>query len=228
MIDVSAVPWRKQVFCGGQIKGGAPGQTCRKPAGAGTSHAGLGRCSRHMGATPTHVAGAQLDAARSWAALYGVPRKGVDPISGLIEELERSAGLIDSYEAMCAQLMPDEVVYGVLSEESTRTTDPNAGAGGEAGADLAPVETKTRRGAALNMWVRLLDAERDRFARLCEAMVKLDLESRRVAIGQEQVAAMVQLLLSADLALTDDQKRAAARMLRTLDRQQAIDAEVVG
>jgi hypothetical protein len=166
----------------------------------------------------------RLNLARRVAALFAVPRSDIDPVNGLAEELQRSAGLIDSYEAMCAQLLPDEVVYGELtSEESRPSVDEKTGD------DLAPVELKTKSGASLNIWVRLLNEERDRFAKLCEAMIKLDLDARRLTFQQSQVTAIVQLMLSPELALNDDQKRAASRLLRDLDERHAamIDGEVV-
>lgn len=224
-------PFYRSVFCGARRRQGVEGATCRRPAGWGTEHVGIGRCKMHGGATPTHVVAASTALARRVAALFGVPRDDVNPIDGLLEELQRSAGLIDSYEAMCVQLLPDEVTYGVLSEESTRTVDPNADGEGEAaGTDLAPVETKTRRGATVNTWVKLLNEERDRFTRLCEAMVKLDLESRRLSVQHEHVAAIVSILMSSELGLSVEQKRAAARMLRTIDQRDTlpvVDGEVV-
>ncbi len=223
-MTVELVPIVRPVFCGGRKKQGLDtGLTCRRPSGWGTDHVGVGRCKLHGGCTPTHGAHASAVLASRVATLFGVPREDVDPISGLIEELQRSAGLIDSYEAMCVQLLPDDVVHGVLSTEESRTVDTQGG-----GEDLTPVERKTRRGAAVNTWVKMLDAERDRFIKLCETMVRLDLEGRRMAIGQQQVMALVQMLLSPELGLSDDQKRVAARMLRELDSSPApvIDGEV--
>jgi hypothetical protein len=209
MIRVPLVPFRRTVFCGAKRRQGPPDATCRRPAGWGTDHVGWGSCKFHGGCTPSHTRAIALKQAGQIQGLFGVPRDDIDEISGLIEELQRSAGLIDSYEAMCAQLGADEVVFGVLTSEETRVE-------GE-GDDLTPREVKTKRGASINTWVRLLNAERDRFTKLCEAMVKLDLERRRVDLGQGHVAALVQVLLSPELALNEEQRRAAARMLREID-----------
>jgi hypothetical protein len=214
------MPVYLSLFCGGKRKHGEPG-TCRRPAGWGTDHVGIGRCKLHGGCTVTHVEAVATQNAIRVARLFGVHRDDIHPVDGLVEELQRCAGLIDSYEAMCAQLLPEDVVFGVLSIEESRTADAD-------GVDLTPVETKTKRGAALNKWVVLLNAERDRFSRLCEAMVKLDLESRRVSIGAGQVAALVQIMLSAELGLSEEQKRAAARLMRKIDSGPAsIDGEAV-
>src|SRR6188508_531643 len=134
----SLVPFSRPVFCGARKKTGhEAGLTCRRPAGWGTDHVGIGSCKLHGGRTPTHGTYAATTVARRVAVLYGAPREDVDPISGLMEELQRSAGLIDSYEAMSMQLTPDEVVFGIVSQETTRVVDPTAeqGDGSGAGAD---------------------------------------------------------------------------------------------
>jgi hypothetical protein len=174
----------------------------------------------HGGCLETHGRSVATAQAREVATLFGVPRDDINEIDGLIEELQRSAGLIDSYEAMCAQLTPDEVVYGVLTSEETRPSVDAAG-----GEDLAPSEVKTKRGAAINVWVRLLDKERDRFGRLCEVMVKLDLERRRVELDQSHVAAIVSILMSSELGLNREQLRVAARLMRGVE-QPAIEGHV--
>lgn len=220
MTAVALVPIRRPVFCGARRKQGPPGASCRRPAGWGTDHVGWGSCKLHGGCVPTHGRSVATAQAREVAALFGVPRDDVNEIDGLIEELQRSAGLIDSYEAMCAQLTPGEVVFGVISEE---TTSP---AVHEDGQDLAPAEVKTKRGAALNVWVKLLNEERDRFIRLCEAMVKLDLERRRVELDQSHVGVLVQILMSSEMGLSPDQLRVAARLMRGAERT-AIEGSVV-
>lgn len=204
-------------FCGG-VK--VDGSLCRNASGKGTPHVGIGRCSLHGGSTRTHVAAAELAHAREVAQLFAVPRE-VHPIDGLLEEYYRTAGMVDSYEAMCAGLLPAEVVEGVISVEET---EAGASDGGEE--SLTPPERKVRRGASMNMWVRLFNEERERFSRLGEALLKLDLESRRVELAQSHVAAMVAILLSPDLALSDDQRRAAARLLRGMDQKAAIEGSV--
>ena len=110
-MDVMMRPIRgASPFCGGRKRDGLP---CRKSAGHSTPHPGFGRCSMHGGSTPTHVAASQMANARETAQLFAVPRE-VHPIDGLIEEYWRTAGMVDSYEAMCAGLLPAEVVEGVV------------------------------------------------------------------------------------------------------------------
>lgn len=180
----------------------------------------MGRCKLHGGSTPTHATGAAKLLARETAQLFAVPRE-IHPIDGLMEEYWRTAGLVDAYEAMCAGLLPAEVVEGVISVEET---EAGASDGGEE--SLTPPERKVRRGAAINVWVKLFNEERDRFSKLGEALLRLDLDSRKVELAQSHVAAMVTVLLSPDLALSDDQRRAAARLLRGMDQRAAIEGSV--
>ena len=208
---------RGPVFCGAQRLNAGPGERCRRPAGAGTDHPRYGRCSRHGGNTPTQVQAAHYAIAQDSAALYGVPRD-VDPIDGLMEEYARTMGVVEALEAMVAQLSPSEIWWGVQSVEESTT---GAGGDGEDGESLTPPERKTRSGAALNLQVRLFNEERDRGVRIAETILKLDLENRRVAIGQSHVAALVQILLSPELGLSEEQRRVAARQLRALDASQA-------
>lgn len=212
-------PIRRQVFCGGKRRID-DGSTCRRPAGWGTDHAGWGTCKLHGGSMrPSRVAAA-VEQAREVAQLFAVPRE-VHPIDGLLEEYYRTAGLVDSYEAMCAGLLPAEVVEGVISVEET---EAGASDGGEE--SLTPPERKVKRGASINVWVKLYNEERERFSKLGEALLRLDLDSRKVELAQSHVAAMVAVLLSPDLALSDDQRRAAARILRTMDQKTAIEGSV--
>jgi hypothetical protein len=166
-----------------------------------------------------------LAQARQVAVLYGVPRE-VHPIDGLLEEYWRTAGLVDVYEAMCIQLLPRDVVWGVLSIEESSPVDP---AGGDSdGESLTPPERKVKAGAGVNIWVKLFNEERDRFSSLGERILKLDLTSRQIELQQSHVAALVGVLLSPELSLSDEQRRVAARMLREMERQpQAIEGTVM-
>lgn len=221
--DLPMRPIRASPFCGGSTRGaGNEGNTCRRPAGWGTPHPGWGRCKLHGGSTPTGVRAVAIEQARQVAQLYSAPRT-VHPLDGLLEEYYRTAGLVDSYEAMCAGLTPREVVWGTQSVEDNGSAEGEGDGGGEE--SLTP--PKVKRGASINLWVKLYNDERDRFASLGERIIKLDLESRKVEYTQNQVAALVAVLLSADLALSSDQRRVAARLLREMDDRKAIEGSVV-
>lgn len=222
--NIPVRPIGTQVFCGANKTNG---DTCRKPAGHSTNHPGIGRCKFHGGNTPNHNMAAQLAQARDVATIYGVPRD-IHPIDGLMEEYWRTAGLVDVYEAMCMQLLPNEVVWGVQSVEETTALTSGTGSSDLQDNDAATTlpEKKTKAGAGVHTWVKLFNEERDRFSRLAEQILKLDLASRQVEYTQSQVAALVAVLLAPELALSEDQRRTAARLLRGMD--QPVQGEIVG
>lgn len=151
--------------------------------------------------------------------MFGVPRD-VDPITGMLETYHQTMGLLDAIEAMCMQLLPAEVVWGVVKEKRVGDSEP-----GEDGAEdqgLTPVEREYAPG--VNIWVKLLAEWHDRAFSEAERILKLNLDSRRVELAQSHVAAIVAVLLSPDLALSDDQRRAAARIMRGMDQRAAIEA----
>lgn len=215
METIPLPPQTKRLFCGALKRDGQT--TCRKPAGHGTPHLGYGPCKTHGGNTRNHLTAAALAQARTTASLYGIPRE-IHPLDGLMEEYWRTAGLVDVYEAMCVQLLPKEVVWGVQSVEESNAVPHHDADDGDPEAAL--LERKTKTGAGVNIWVKLFNEERDRFSSLGERILKLDLASRQLHYTQSQVAAMVTVLLSPDLALTEDQRRAAARLLRGMEPAQ--------
>jgi hypothetical protein len=152
--------------------------------------------------------------AQATAQLFGVPRD-VDPITGMLETYHQTMGILDAVEAMCMQLLPAEVVWGVVKEKRVGEED------GEEG--LTPTEREYAPG--VNIWVKLLAEWHDRAFSEAERILKVGLDSRKVELAQSHVAAIVAILLSPDLALSDDQRRAAARIMRGMDRA-AIEGSV--
>ena len=202
------------VFCGGKLRGGRQGQ-CRQPAGAGTPHKGIGRCKLHGGNTKNHIINAERQIARNMANAYGLPRH-IDPANGLIEEYWRTAGIVAGLEAKVASLEEQDLVWGVV--EVTE---------GEGSNDDMPVASKVvKKRAAVNIWVKLFNEERDRYSRLGEAIVRLGLEARRDEYIRAQVEVFAGVLLSPDLALTEGQRETAGRLLRALESTKVIQAEV--
>ena len=163
------------------------------------------------------------------AGIYGIPRQ-IDPNQGLPEEYWRTAGVIAALERIVSGLEVDELVWGVVSRSTTARSlippdelaaQPRSDAGGSSvqGGDegaLATTEARTVARGGLNVWVQLFNAERDRFARLGVDIVKLGLEARRDEYIRAQVEVFASVLLAPELALTADQRRVAARLLRGL------------
>lgn len=203
---------RGPLFCGAKLVN-QEGRTCRKSAGHSTDHPGWGRCSLHGGATQSHGISAALDQAEATARLFGVPRE-VDPLDGMLECYHRTTGMVDAIEAMCVQLLPQDVVWGVTKRKSVGSAP--SGQGGE-GDDESLTPPEEESAAGVNTWVKLLESWHDRMFSEGERILKLGLDARRFELQASHVAAMVTILLSPDLALSDEQRRVAARMLRVME-----------
>lgn len=174
-------------------------------------------CRLHGASSPqskAKAARARLETSASKAvAIFGIPRQ-VDPAQGLIEEYWRAAGLVAAYERIVSGLPVDELVWGVVQRATTATTAP---AGTDEGDDQGgAVETRTVAKGAVNVWIQLFNAERDRFAKLGVEIVRLGLEARRDEYIKAQVAVFASVLLAPELGLTPAQRTAAARLLRGL------------
>jgi hypothetical protein len=207
-------------FCGGKRRGGREG-TCRRRAGSGTSHVGVGRCKVHGGSTRSHVIAAERKIARHTANIYGIPRH-IDPGSGLIEEYWRTAGIVAGLDAKVASLKEGDVVWGQVEIVEGDLGENRTDADGE---PIKPGRTVKSR-AGLNIWVKLFNEERDRYTRLGEAITRLGLEARRDEYIRAQVEVFAGVLLSPDLALTEGQRQTAGRLLRALESQKVIEGEV--
>ena len=206
-----------KTYCGGKKRQGEG--TCTRPPGWGTTHAGIGACKLHGGSTPNAVIHAQrvvaqrtIDAA--YVNAYGRPRF-IDPAEGLIEEYWRSAGIVAGLETRVAEIPADDLVWGVT--ESTNF----AGGEDDEGRPSGPI---VKSKAAPNIWLRLFNEERDRFAKLGLEIARLGLEARRDEYIRAQVDAFAAVLLHADLGLSERQRATAARLLRSLE---AVEGTVV-
>jgi hypothetical protein len=76
-------------------------EPCKKPAGWDTSHPGYGRCSRHGGATPTHVKAALREQGRAMMRA-DVQEIDVDPLALSLYTVKRFAALTVCYRGQMA------------------------------------------------------------------------------------------------------------------------------
>lgn len=204
-------------YCGANRRQGQG--TCRRPAGWGTQHLGAGACKLHGGATPSANKHANAVLARQTANAYGIPRH-IDPADGLIEEYWRTAGIVAGLEAKVRSIPEDELIWGI-----TETTELPASSD-EDGTHRSPAKV-TKSKAVPNIWLKLFNEERDRFAKLGVEIVRLGLEARRDEYVRAQVDTFAAIVLHPQLALTEAQRATAAQLLRDLDaRQQLIEGVV--
>lgn len=81
MTDSQPVAGHEKAYCEAKTRGGGP---CRRPAGWGTDHLGIGKCKLHGGATPNHSKAAADEKVRRLRALYA-PVPIVDPSGRMAE-----------------------------------------------------------------------------------------------------------------------------------------------
>jgi cell division FtsZ-interacting protein ZapD len=179
--------------CGANTKRGA---VCNKPAGWGTPSQ-HGRCRLHGGASPTHQKAAQRREAQRAVEQFGLPRE-VEPHEALLEEVHRAAGHVAWLGEVVRTLEKNQVVHGITRSvqlpDGTRTVEARA---------------------AVNIWVKLYQEERDRLVRVAKAAIDAGVEARQVRLAEaqaEQLAQVIRAILT-DLGqdLADEQVRKAVR-----------------
>lgn len=212
-------------LCGAKTRRGRP---CKRPAGAGTNHPGIGRCKLHGGSTRNHVIAAAKIAAEREAQRM-VARAGVDadPIEHLLESLHRAAALVEVWGAMVAAI--DEA-----AEEEAKSAGEIRGALGYDHADPDShdelVVWSRDRMMALNRhgeaqvhpYVREYQAALERRAKFAKLCIDAGIAEKHVQLLERQVElaqkAFEATLGELDLSAADKQKvrRGYARHLRAV------------
>jgi hypothetical protein len=94
--------------CGGRTRRGT---LCRQPAGHGTGHPGVGRCSFHAGATPNGETNGRRLLAEQACAVLGVPIR-TTPQKALQDELNRTNGAVEWLRVRVAELTFADIEQG--------------------------------------------------------------------------------------------------------------------
>lgn len=177
-------------YCGAKKKQG-PG-TCTRPAGWGTTHAGVGRCKLHGGSTPNGIAAAQKAIAEAEVATYGLPID-IDPHTALLEELHRTAGHVAWLNAKVQSLQDDE--HG----EDGRLKRLGNMVGPVGGAQGGFPEYKP------SVWINMYHVERKHLSDVAQACIKAGIEERRVRVAEQtgQLFATVIKGILDDLGVAD-------------------------
>lgn len=158
-------------------------------------------CRYHGGNAPQVKEAAerrlQEQAARELVKTFGLPRK-ITPHEALIEEVWRAAGSVQWLAEIVGNLEQQTVIHGV-----TKTVQMPDGS--------QRVEAR----AALNMWVKVYQDERDRLARVSEAAIRVGVAERQVRIAEQQAelisGAVRRILVRAGLDPMDPEVRAIVR-----------------
>jgi len=109
----------EETDCGGLKRNGEP---CELPKGWGTPHVGIGRCRKHGGNTPTHVAHGELAKAEHVARTLGLPIE-TNPFDALANSLAISNGIVEHFrreveriDVDCEFVRPTSILRRPLNE----------------------------------------------------------------------------------------------------------------
>lgn len=187
-----ASPGPGKILCGAQLPNQPQGRTCRNIAGKGTDHKGAGRCSRHLGCTPTHVAAARVQLARMACATLGVP-VDIHPAEALIGECCETAGNVAYYRALVQQLPthpePDEYIQG---EEAGHWERGEPGVYGRT-YHVSGVPTGE---AKPHILVTLYNEERKHLLAATTAALKAGVDAARVQIAEREASLIAEGFLA--------------------------------
>ena len=179
---------------------------CRQWAGLGTNHLGFGECALHGGHLPAQELAAQkaLDAHRAKAAAvtFGLPRD-IDPAVALLEEVCRSAGIVDWLAGRIALLDAEELTWG-KTEESVSTQ------GGEG------QKASIKRKATTHVLVKMYQEERKHLASVSATALSAGVAERLVRLAEAEGALLVKVIRGMigdpELGLNEEQKTTAERV----------------
>lgn len=175
----------KHALCGAKKKNG---DKCRKFAGEGTDHRGIGRCKYHLGNTKAHRAHAVKQEAQRRANIAASRYFG-DSFGAAIE--------VEPHEALLMMLY---VSYGHAAWLSNVVKD------GE-----TPESDQ-------HVYVQLFGDERDRVARIAKACLDAGVAERQVQVAEKYGYAIASLLRGLfgdpELALTAEQREVIPSLVR--------------
>ena len=174
---------------------------CGQPAGAGTSHLGVGTCKHHLGNAPMHVAHARRLQAEEAARRFGVPVE-ISAEDALLEALAVAHGTVLFYRAQVQALTPDAMRQGATKVQRTQKQGQERGR-------VDTSETVTTVEARKHMWVVLLQEAEAHELAVARTIAQLGIAEQQVRIGQAQGERLRKLLLSmlGDLGIAPDDPR---------------------
>ncbi len=170
---------KRYEICGAKSK--RSGKPCKRPAGWGTDHPGVGACKLHFGATPNHKKAAQVEVLRREADRLGIPLD-VDPGEALLDLVSEAAGNVEFYRQLVAAL-PTHPTPDSLEVDEEGKPHYRQGTAGIYGRTYHQSGIPTGE-AKPNVLVVMYDNERDRLADYIAAALKAGVEERRVRLAE--------------------------------------------
>lgn len=160
-------------LCGANKRSGG---TCRRSAGWGTGHVGVGRCKNHLGATPNHELHGQLILARREAAVMGTPLDA-DPHEAILECIRISAGEVAYASERIAELQDDQVVGPVVTTRPLKH---------EKGAESKTERVEEHGPPAVHIWIEVRHRAMDRLVTYSKVAIAAGIAERQVQIAERQ------------------------------------------
>lgn len=173
-------------FCNA-VKRDGSGERCKQPAGHGIPGTRTGRCSRHGGATASHVKAASTAMARQACASLGVPI-ATHPAEALLREVCETAGNVEFYRSLVAELPTHPIpavkhtVEGGPDDGDVRWEPARPGV-------YAPtyhVSGIPTGEAKPHVLVALYNDERKHLLAVTTAALKAGVEARRVQLAEQE------------------------------------------
>jgi hypothetical protein len=199
------------------------GKPCQARAGLGTDHFGIGRCSKHGGNSPAGKRSAHRARAIQYVRTYGLQRT-IAPHEALLEEVHRTAGIVQWLEERIREMEPDALVWGLSRQSKTEGLS-------EAG-EMTDV-TRMEHIASVNIWLELYQRERKHLIDVCKTAIGCGIAERQVRLAEEhgKIIANVIAGILGQLGIDrgTEEVRAAIRSQLTLvaANETIIDAEEV-
>lgn len=190
--------------CGAQRSGkssSGKGQ-CASPAGQGTDHLGYGSCWRHFGNGPTKVNYAIKAQIRDLWPEFGL-KVDTDPHTAVLDELRRSAGMVEWLEA----------VIKYLGHDPNSDTSPDDSIGMD-----RTLHQFTNMGIKPSVWWDMLLTERKHMVMVARNCADMGIAERQVQLAEDQgklIAFVIRnFIMDARLGLTPEQQSKVPALLR--------------
>lgn len=171
----------------------ADGARCRKTAGWGTDHPGIGACKLHGGSTPAHVVRAErirlAESIGELVAEVAPEAAGVDPTEGILEVVAKTWARKRALEMLVDQLVPRGARAYVFDEdpEDGRTVFAPAGEAGIFGPD-------SKGDAKPHVLVGMLHTETELHLKACKLAIDAGIEQRRIELAEGQAQQLADVL----------------------------------
>ena len=190
-------PPKAMETCGAKTRTGG---RCKRAAGFGTSHVGVGTCKSHGGSTPTHELAGAVILARREMAVMGQPLD-IEPGEALLQCIRIAAGEVQYAGDRIGMLDESEAIVQV---GSTKTRPLSYGKEGES-PDETVDEITTSNVYELNIWIKVRREALDRLVNYSAIALKAGVEERKVKLAEQTGALIAQAIrgVLAELGIAD-------------------------